>query len=78
MEVEVLVDEVSSENEETYPCAFVPYSKAKAIRKKDELHSKSTNEFYYFKCIDCLKWHVEMTGNKRLNAKAKTQIIQDE
>lgn len=49
-------------------CNLPGYSKSKAIRVKDEMHSKSSNEFFYYPCAECGKYHVEMTGRKRTNA----------
>ncbi len=52
-------------------CDLVGYSKSKAIRMKDEMHSRSMNKFEHWKCLDCGKWHVSSTGERRMNAKAK-------
>lgn len=53
-------------------CDLLGYSKSKAIRKKDEFHSTSTNRFEYWKCLECEKWHVSSTGEKREKATKKT------
>jgi len=64
-------DEVPPDEEEfEIKCDLVGYSKSKAIRKKDEMHSKSVNKFEHWQCINCNKWHISTTGERRMNVKA--------
>lgn len=70
---ELICEETDFHEDVKIECDLVGYSKSKAIRVKDEFHSKSMNKFEYWKCMECEKWHVSSTGERRLNATAKNK-----
>lgn len=59
--------------EEMVKCPLEGLTKSKAIRLKDQMHSSSTSQFFYYLCDVCEKWHVQSTGEPRARPKKKTR-----